>query len=82
MVFSSTCYTNSFLWDNQRIIPKMKSNEQLQILSQIINFIIFIYFSIILIQANPLDILSIIISWIGLIISLIVSIIAVIERNN
>jgi len=58
----------------------MKVSDQLQVLSQIINFIIFIYFAIILIRTNPLDIVSILISAIGLIISVSVSIISVIER--
>ena len=58
----------------------MKISDQLQILSQIVSFIIFIYFAIILIQTNPLDIINLIISGIGLIISVIISIISIIER--
>jgi hypothetical protein len=58
----------------------MKISDQLQILSQIINFVIFIYFAIILIETNPLDFVKIIISAVGLIISVLVSIISVLEK--
>lgn len=58
----------------------MKTSEQLQVISQIVNFMIFIYFAVILIRTNPLDIISIIISAIGLITSILVSIIAAIEK--
>ena len=58
----------------------MNVSDQLNILSQIINFTIFIYFAIILIKTNPTDILNILISAIGLIISLIINIIQAIEK--
>ncbi len=58
----------------------MRVSDSLQILSQTLNFAIFIYFAIILIKTNPLDILNIIISYIGILISLIVSIIEVIGK--
>lgn len=58
----------------------MKVSDQLQILSQIISFIIFIYFAIITIKTNPLDMTSVTISAIGLIISVAVSIISTFER--
>lgn len=60
----------------------MKPSDQLQLTSQIINFIIFVYFAIILIQTNPLDIVNILISAVGLIISIIVNIISVLERTR
>ena len=58
----------------------MKISDQLQILSQIISFIIFIYFAIITIKTNPLDMVSIIISAVGLIIAVVVSIFGALER--
>ena len=58
----------------------MKISDQIGILSQIINFIIFIYFAIILIKTNPVDIINIIIAGIGLIMSIIVSILGAIEN--
>ncbi len=60
----------------------MKIHNQLEIISQIINFIIFIYFSIILIKTNPLDILNLLISGIGMIISLLISVIGAIEKQR
>ena len=58
----------------------MKTSDQLQILSQIIQFSIFIYFAVILIQTAPLDILNLLISGFSMIISLIISIMGAIER--
>ena len=58
----------------------MKTSDKLQIFSQILSFTIFLYFSIILIQTNPFDIISLSISAIGLFGSLILSIISTIER--
>ena len=58
----------------------MKWIDTLQILSQLINFTIFLYFAIILIQTSPLDIINIIISSIGLFASLLVNILDVIEK--
>ncbi len=58
----------------------MKLSDILNIISHIINIIIFIYFSIILIRTNPLDKLSITISGFGILGSLLVSILAAIER--
>lgn len=58
----------------------MKISDQLQILSQIVQFSIFIYFAIILIQTNPLDIINLLISGLGMIISLIITIIGALEK--
>ena len=58
----------------------MKATDRLGIIVHIINFVIFLYFSIILIQTNPLDIISIIISFTGLFASLLLSIFEAIER--
>ncbi|MEK6843969.1 MAG: hypothetical protein AABX83_00935 [Nanoarchaeota archaeon] len=59
----------------------MKVNDRLQIIVHILNFVIFLYFSIILIRTNPVDIINIIISAIGLFGSLVISIIEAIERT-
>jgi len=58
----------------------MKSTNRLEIIVHVLNFIIFLYFSIVLIRTNPLDIISVIISTVGLFASLIVSILAAIEN--
>ncbi len=58
----------------------MRATDRLEIIVHLINFLIFLYFSIILIQTNPIDLGSIIISAIGLFASLLVSILAAIER--
>ena len=58
----------------------MKISDRLQIFSQILNFLIFLYFSITLIQIGFLDIIGLLISAIGLFGSIIVSIIEVLER--
>jgi len=60
----------------------MKTSDSLQIFSQILNFTIFIYFSIELIKLNFIDVVGLLISAIGLFSSLIVSIISVVERLN
>lgn len=60
----------------------MNISDQLQVLSQVINFILFIYFATILIQTNPLDLLNLIISTISMLISLIISIISAIEKSK
>jgi len=58
----------------------MRVSDSLQVFSQILNFTIFIYFSIELIKAGFLDIIGLLVSAAGLFSSIIVSIIAVIER--
>lgn len=58
----------------------MAVSDSLQVFSQILNLIIFIYFSIELIKAGFLDITGLLISAAGLLSSLIVSIISAIER--
>jgi len=59
----------------------MKISDQLQILSQIISFVIYLYFAVILIKTNPLNQKDLIISSIGLFSSLIISIISAIEKR-
>ena len=68
------------IWDNKRIISKMKATDRLYIITHFLNFVIFLYFAIILIQTNSVDIVNIIISAIGLFASLIVSILSALER--
>ena len=58
----------------------MRISNSLMVFSQIINFIVFIYFSIVLIKINALDITGLFISALSILISLIVNIIAVIEE--
>ncbi len=59
----------------------MRLSDNLKILSQIIQFIVFIYFIIALIKINALDIPGLLISAISILISLIVDIIGNLEEN-
>jgi len=58
----------------------MKVSDSLQVFSQVLNFTIFTYFSIELIKAGFLDVVGLLISAAGLLSSLVVSIIAAVER--
>lgn len=58
----------------------MKTSDRLQLIVHVLNFIIFLYFAVILIKTNPLDIITLIISAVGLFGSLIISIIEALER--
>lgn len=60
----------------------MKISEKLDVFYQIVNFSIFLYFSITLINVGQLDILNLLISGIGLLGSLIISIISAIEKSK
>jgi len=60
----------------------MKISEALSVFSQIINFLIFIYLAIVLIQLNFLDVFGLFISAFGLFILIIVDIISVIESRR
>lgn len=57
----------------------MKTGNALSIFSQIINFIIFIYFTIVLLRMNALDVTGLLISAFGLLASLIANIVSVLE---
>jgi len=57
----------------------MKTGDALSIFSQLINFVIFIYFTISLIKLNALDIQGLLISAFGLLSSLIANIVSVLE---
>ena len=59
----------------------MKTGDALLIFSQIINFAIFIYFVIVLLQLNALDITGLLISGFGLLASLIANVVSTIERR-
>jgi hypothetical protein len=59
----------------------MMISDTLSIFSHLINFTIFLYFIIILLRLDVLDIQGLFISAFGLFASLVVSIIAVIERK-
>ncbi|MBS3099473.1 hypothetical protein J4462_04635 [Candidatus Pacearchaeota archaeon] len=58
----------------------MKFSDRANIFSQVLNLSIFVYFSITLIRAGFLDVIGLLISGIGLLGSLVVSIIAAIEK--
>lgn len=60
----------------------MKTGNALSIFSQIINFVIFIYFIISLLKINALDIIGLFISAFGLFSSVIASIVSAIEEMN
>ena len=57
----------------------MRTSEALAIFSQIINFVIFIYFAISLIKINVLDVFGLFISAFGLLASLIANIVSALE---
>ena len=58
----------------------MKSSDYLTIFSQIINFIIFIYFILALLKINALDLIGLFISAFGLLSSIIMNIISVLDK--
>ena len=60
----------------------MKLGTGLTIFSQIINFTIFIYFVIILLRLNILEVSGLLISAFGLLASLIANIVSVLESNQ
>jgi hypothetical protein len=60
----------------------MKLSDGLAIFSQLINILIFIYFSIILLKINALDMIGLLISAFGIIMGLITSIVSVIETKK
>lgn len=57
----------------------MKTGDALSIFSQIINFIIFVYFAVVLIKINALDVVGLLISAFGLLASLVANIVSVAE---
>ena len=59
----------------------MKRGEALSLFSQIINFVIFIYFIVTLLKSNALDIIGLSISAFGLLSSLIANIVSVVEEK-
>jgi len=59
----------------------MKTVDAFNLLSQIINFVIFIYFVIALLKINALDIFGLLISAFGLLISLLANIVSVLESE-
>jgi len=59
----------------------MKTGDAFNLLSQLINFVIFIYFVITLLQINALDITGLLISSFGLLISLLANIVSVLEAE-
>jgi len=58
----------------------MKAGNALTIFSQIINFAIFIYFVVILLQLEILDVKGLLISAFGLLASLVASIVSTLEK--
>ena len=59
----------------------MKTGDALNLFSQIINFAIFIYFVIVLLRINALDVTGLLISAFGLFSSLAANIVSVLERE-
>ena len=59
----------------------MKTGDALSLFSQIINFVIFIYFTINLLKLDALDTAGLLISAFGLLSSLIANIVSVIEAD-
>jgi len=57
----------------------MKLGDSLSLFSQIINFAIFIYFTIVLLKINALDVVGLFISAFGLLSSLVANIVSVLE---
>ena len=60
----------------------MKTGDAFNLLSQAINFVIFIYFVITLLQINALDVTGLLISAFGLLISLLANIVSVLEAKG
>jgi len=60
----------------------MRAGYIFSVFSQIINFLIFIYFSVILIKINFLDLTGLMVSAFGLFMSVIANIISVIESKK
>lgn len=59
----------------------MKTGDALSLFSQIVNFAIFIYFIIVLLKLNALDMFGLLISAFGLLASLIANIVSVAESR-
>jgi len=78
------CLRHDSLWNNSRfnLKIKMKTGTSLEIFSQIINFVIFVYFTITLIKINALDVIGLLISAFGLLASLIASIVSALEEKK
>jgi len=60
----------------------MKVANSLMILSHLINVIVFIYFAIVLLKLNALDIVGLFISAFGILISLIANIVSALESKT
>lgn len=60
----------------------MKTGDALSVFSQIINFVIFIYFTITLLKLDMLDLIGLFISAFGLLASLIANIVSVLETRD
>ncbi len=60
----------------------MKTGDAFNLLSQLINFVIFIYFVITLLKIDALDVFGLLISAFGLLISLMANIVSVIEARE
>ena len=60
----------------------MRTGESLTIFSQIINFAIFIYFAIVLLKLNALDVIGLSVSLFGLLSSLVANIVSVLESKT
>jgi len=59
----------------------MKTGDALSLFSQIVNFAIFIYFVVVLLKLNALDMSGLLISAFGLLASLVANIVSVAESR-
>jgi len=59
----------------------MRTSDVFILFSQIINFVIFIYFVIVLLKLNALDVTGLLISAFGLFVSLLSNIVSVLESR-
>ena len=60
----------------------MRTSKRLEIIVHILNFIIFLYFSVTLIKIGLLDIVGLLIAAVGLFASISVSILSALERTQ
>lgn len=60
----------------------MKTGDSLRVFSEIINFVIFIYFTVTLLKLNVLDVSGLFIAAFGLFASLIADIVSALEEDK
>lgn len=60
----------------------MKIGDSFSLISHLINFIIFIYFSVTLIKINYLNVAGLSISAFGILVSIVANIVSILESKN